>query len=274
MRLKSIITENDFIAYAPAALTKVDEHPTIADNSYSWTTLKAVHVNDASAAVVGYFRLPLGFLKSGDVVTISAEFWNVGGDKPRISLDYSTSAVVGTGTTLSYVLSLNSITTGFETIEITRQIVTDAYYSVVFGTVTSEIGEFYMRNCVAKCESNYNTDTKNYKRASRHYFLNVTGGNATVNNNYCLDTATCTIDSPNKKILLVHDLPFGQGPALTFTQMDQSTPAYYAQSRTVAYNGCSLFIYDIATQTLQDPAAITATFYAFFAGYDNEVDLI
>ena len=279
MRLKSIITEKDFITYAPTGLAKVADATTIAANSYAWNdTLKAIHVNDASAGVIGYFRLPVGFLKSGDIVTISADFKNVSGVKGKIALDYSTTSILGYGTgTLKQTSSVNDGTGGFETIELTFAVASDGYYSVPFGTTTADIGEFYMRNCVVKCKTNYNSEQKLYKRASRDYLLSVTDGACVVLDPYGFDTATFAIDSTAKKITLTHSKPFVIKAGVPFAQVDQSgnSPLYRIHTRSANIAGCAIYIYDVATSTLQDPALVTTlVFGMFFAGYDGETELI
>lgn len=279
MRLKSIITENDFVAYAPA-LTKVVEEVTIAATSYAWNdNLKAIHVNDSSAAVAGYFRLPIGFLKSGDIVTIAAEFKNVSGAKGKMALDYSPTSILGYGTgTLKQTSSVNDGTGGFETIELTFAVASDGYYSVPFGIITADIGEFYMRNCIVKYATSYNDGLKKFKRAFRTYSINGASGVYSVIAGYCKDTATLVVDSVGKKITLTHGKIFTQLVGIPFIQEGSGaiSPLYNVVSGSMSETGCIIEIYDRATNTLQDPALISGSFWfsVLFAGYDNEIDLI
>lgn len=279
MRINSIITENDFIAYAPPA-TKVAESPTLVADSYAWNdTLKAIHVNDASASKLGAFRTPIGFLKVGDVVTISAEFKNISGAKARLALDYSLTAAAGfgSGTYLTYP-SLNN-GEGFEKVEIKYTIVKDAYYSAIFGALTADISEYYMRNCVVKCESIYNPTPKKYKKGFRVYNIQAAYGVYTVSSDHSFDTATFVIDSVNKRLTLTHGIAFASIKAgLPFVQEDSANTSkdYIVRTRSASTVGCIIEIYDRATNTLQDPALIPGIiwFSMFFVGYDNEFDLI
>jgi hypothetical protein len=279
MRLKSIITENDFVAYAPAGLTKTTEATTIAANTYAWNdTLKAVHVNDASSSAVGYFRLGLGYLKVGDVVTISSEIWNISGHA-EIALDYNVSSVVGSGGG-NYLVATSEGDSGggFESLEVTYTIVRDAYYSVPFGINTANVGEFYVRNCVVKMDTKYSEHPKKYKQGRREYTLNGVNGVYSLLTAYGFDTCSFAIDTVNKKLTITHDKPFATKAGMPIFQFDRTgnSTKFFARYGTPLTNTFDLYIYDIATNTLQDPSTIAGSiqFTAVCFGYDNEVDAI
>lgn len=153
-RLKSIVTETDFQAFASATLGKVTDGTTIAANSWSWNaTYKAAHVNDSSASPTkGCFTLPLGFLKMGDRVTFTCEFYNVSGVKGKIALDKSA----------GNAFIIQGVDSGrFENLGTTFIIEQDEDYTVVFGVFTADIGEYYVRNCTVNIESIYSPPVDN-----------------------------------------------------------------------------------------------------------------
>lgn len=276
MRIKSIITENDFVAYAPP-LTKVTESTVIAIDSYAWNnTLKAVHVNDGSASKFGAFRLPIGFLKAGDVVTVHAEIMNVSGTKAKLAFDYHTSNVVGSGEGTYNLYSSEKSVGAFETIEFTYTIVKDAYYSIPFGTFTGDIGEYYLRNCWAECQTKYIQEPKNYKKGFRNYHIQFAYGDFLVPDYHTFDKATIVEDSTNKKITITHEKAFASKIGLPFIQDENNSKNYKFRIGNPTASGCDIYIYDRATDTLVDPTTLSGTFWfsIMFIGYDNVIDTI
>lgn len=275
-----MITENDFQKFAPPALTKVPEATTIAGNSYAWNDdLRAVHINDTSATVFGGFRRQLGFLKAGDVITVSFEAMYISGVPPKTALDYSLTDTFGTGSgTINYYASSGNVDIGFEKIEYTYTITKDAYYSVPFGTFTGDTGECYIRNCVVKCETSYSTEPKSVKQGFRTYYVEVLSGEFNVLTSSSNDFATLTVDSTNKKIDLTHEKPFKSGLGLPFIQENSvyGSPNYIFRSRSHTINGCIIEVYDFATNTKIDPSTVTDSVYfqMLFSGLDSEIEEI
>lgn len=276
MRIRSIITENDFMAYAPP-LTKVAEGTTIPNDSYAWNdTLKAIHVNDASDSKFGGFRLALGYLKAGDIVTISAEFKNISGVKGKIALDYNLSSVNGSGEGTYNLYSSTNNGETFEQIEITYPIVRDAYYSVPFGVFAGDIGEYYLRNCWVECQTKYVQEPKKYKKGFRNYHVQFAYGDFLVPDYHNFDTATIVEDSTNKKITITHDKMFATKIGLPFIQDEMNSKSYKLRIGNPTESGCDIYIYDRATDTLLDPTTLSGTFWfsLMFIGYDNVIDTI
>ena len=276
MRFKSIITENDFIAYAPP-LTKVVDATPLAPDSYAWNnTLKAIHVNDANASKFGGFRLPIGFLKVGDVITLHAEMMNVSGVKAKLALDYSTTYIGGSGDG-TYIL-YSSLNNGekFETIELTYSITKDAYYSVPFGTYTPDIGEYYLRNCWVKCDTKYLHEPKQYVKGFRNYHVQFAFGDFLIPDYHTFDTATIVEDGVNKKIILTHGKIFASKIGLPFIQDEETSKTYKFRVGGITASGCDIYIYSRATDTLLDPTSLSGGFWfsLMFSGYDSVVDLI
>lgn len=147
-RFRSIVTESDFSQYADPSFknNKVAEAPTIAANSWAWNdTYKAAHVNDVS--VKGSFSIPIGFLKMGDVITLSCEFMNVSGVKGKIAVDG-----IPTGNAFTFQSEKSG---SFEYLETSFIIQEDKSYNALFGIFTADVGEYYVRNCTIKIDSKY-----------------------------------------------------------------------------------------------------------------------
>ena len=271
MRLKSIITENDFVAYAPL-LTKVAEAITIPNDSYAWNnTLKAIHVNDASASKFGGFRLSIGFLKVGDVVTVHCEVMNVSGVKAKLAFDYNTTNVNGSGEGTYNLYSSTNDGGSFETIDFTYIITKDAYYSIPFGIFTGDIGEYYIRNCWVECDTKYSQEPKNYKNGFRNYHIQFAYGDFLIPDYHTFDKATIVEDSANKKLILTHARPFAAKIGLPFIQSEVDSKAYRFRVSNIAANGCDIIIYDRTTDAPIDPTTLSGTFWfsVMFSGFDN-----
>lgn len=279
MRNYSLVTEKDFDLFAPTGFAKVADAATIADNSYSYSsTYKAVHLKDASASLKGSFAIPVGYAKKGDFIKVSAELMSVSGEKPKIALDNSLTNVSGTGSGNSFIIQAEKVGE-FEKIEIDYLCEKDAYYSALFGLFTADIGEYYIKNCYIEVKTKFNTLPKKYKQGFRTYMVLGNNGSYAVQSNFTDDTATLTVDSANKEINLTHGKAFVGTKAAVGVLGESSSgisPNYRVKLQSFSITGCKIKIYDVATNTLQDPATISGQlwFSLFFSGMDNEIELI
>lgn len=147
---------------------KVIESGTIAANSWAWNnTYKACHINGTSASVKETVEIPLGYFKVGDVITLSAEFMNISGTKGKIALDY-TGDVSGNAFIIQTALQNE-----FEPLEITHVVKNEGTYTALFGIFTGDVGEFYVRNCLAKYESSL-LDSTPYKQVIKTFTIKTT----------------------------------------------------------------------------------------------------
>lgn len=278
MRNYSIVTEKDFDLFAPAGFAKVADAATIADNSYSYSsTYKAVHLKDASASLKGSFAIPVGYAKKGDFITVSAELMSVSGERPKIALDNSLTNVSGTGSGNSFIIQAEKVGE-FEKIEVDYLCEKDAYYSALFGLFTADIGEYYIKNCYIEVKTKFNTLQKKYKQGFRAYVVLGNNGSYAVQTNFGDDLATLSVDSANKEINLTHGKVFAtkSGIGVLSESATGISPNYKIKLLSFTNTGCKIKIYDVATNTLQDPATISGQlwFSLLFSGMDNEIELV
>lgn len=279
MRKYSIVTEKDFDLFAPAGFSKTTESTTLADNTYAYnTTYKAVHLKDAGTDKKGTFSIPVGYAKKGDFIKVSAELMSVSGERPKIALDRSLSSITGAGSGNSFIIQSEKVGE-FEKIEIDYLCEYDAYYSVLFGLFTADIGEYYIKNCYIEVKTKFNTLPKKYKQGLRTYMVLGNNGSYSVQSNFADDTATLTVDSANKEINLTHGKAFAgtkAGVGVLGESSSGVSPNYRVKLQSFTLTGCKIKIYDVASNTLQDPALISGQiwFSLLFSGMDNEIELI
>lgn len=280
MRNYSIVTEKDFDLFAPVGFTKTTENDILPDNTYAYnSTYKAAHLKDANATTAkGAFSIPVGFAQKGDFIKVSAEVMNISGVKTKIALDRSLTNPSGSGSGNSFIVQSEKVGE-FEKIEIEYLCEYDAYYSALFGVFTADIGEFYIKNCYIEVNTKFNALPKKYKQGFRTYMILGNNGVYSVQNNFADDIATLTVDSVNKEINLVHGKVFsGTKAGVGFLGENSSgvSPTYKVKLQSFTLTGCKIKLYDVATNTLQDPSLISGQiwFSLFFSGQDNEIELI
>lgn len=272
-KIRSCVTEDNFKKMLNGSIVnnKVTEATTIASGSWAWNDLyKAIHVNDDSTSIKATTDINLGFLKVGDKVTLSAEFFNISGTKGKISLDFADNVlftVVG-GT----ALTVNSKTSGlFETVEVEFTVKKDAYYKALFGIFTADIGEFYLRNCVAKIRSIVDLEMSNYKQVTKLATIKSLGDGAFERDTrFGVDNFTITTNA--NYLVLTWDKPFTYGSArpIAFGDKDSTSSKYNVRTTGVQVNTVTIQFYDISTNNLVNHNAIPSGVYASFMviGYD------
>lgn len=279
MRNYSIVTEKDYDLFAPYGFTKTTESASLAANTYAYnTTYKAAHLNDAGADKKGSFSIPVGYAQKGDFIKVSAEVMSVSGVRPKIALDRSLTSVTGTGSGNSFITQGEKVGE-FEKIEIEYLCEYDAYYSALFGLFTADVGEYYVKNCYVEVNTRFDTQPKRYKQGFRTYVILGNSGTYSVQTNFADDTATLTVDSVNKEIVLTHGKAFSGTKAGVGVMSESSSgvsPSYRVMLQSFSLTGCKIKVYDVATNTLQDPALISGQlwFTLLFSGADPTVELI
>lgn len=281
---KSIVSENDFNVYIGGGFAKVTDTSTLANNSWSYSPLyKAARINDSSASLKGCFTLRLGYLKKGDSIKFSAEFLNITGVKGKLGLDYSLTNPSGFGT--GFVFAMSSIKSDgqFEVVELDTLIDIDAYYSLVIGMFTADIGDFYVRNVVVDIDSKYTSNNSivkgGYVQGFRTYVIRNSGASFVAETNFHNDFCTMIVDSVNKEINLLHEKPFATKAGVPFLGQGSSgvSPNYIVRTQSEDLNGCKIKIYDHSTNTLIDPATVVGGllwFTLLFSGLDIDIKAI
>lgn len=281
--IKSLVTEKDFTATLTYAYPKVTEVPSIATDSWAWSeNMKSAHINDASITKLGGFRLYLGYLKRGDTVNLRCECMGVSGATVNMILDSSPTSILGQTGGGIYEFTTKSIVSDhtFDEINVTYTIPADVYCSVYVGTLTAEIGEYYIRNLVADVNTICIPEPKHFKTGFRQYTMSGVSGIYSVIAGYSLDTATLVVDSVGKKITLTHAKPFDSGTGVPYQQQCSSGESYKYIVRVRSQGSATVIIeiFDMATNTLQDPAVVATAngmwISILFIGLDFVVDVV
>ena len=252
----------------PVAMTETTEAVTIPANTYAWNdTYKALHMNDASAAIKGAIGFYLGNAVYGDVVEFSAEVMNISGIKAKTYID-----VAGGGAPLA----LQSVKTGeFETIGAKYIVNRDTgNMTAAFGVFTGDIGEYYIRNINVKVNKKDNLLLS--RPAIRHYTFLFTGGTLSVES---FGPYKCTTVITSTQITVTHEIPF-TNPAgfggTAFGNFNRSANAYYVRTSSESKTSFIMQIFDRVTGAVVDPNTLLSSglyvamiHHGYDAGYSS-----
>lgn len=207
--IKSCTSEENFksLLHNSIVTNKVSESTNIANDSWAWNaTLKAIHINKASTSIKGSVEIHLGYLKLGDKLTISTEFMNIAGTRGKIALESGTNPAITTSYE-SEVLLTSEQGENFRNSEIEYNITKDAYYKIIFGLFTADIGEFYIRNCVINIHSIYKEVENNFRQTIKAFTIRTTGiGVFERDARFGVDE--CTINKLTNWLEIVYSKPF------------------------------------------------------------------
>lgn len=273
MKVRSIITEDNFknMLLASLASAKVAESPTIAANSWAWNdTYKAAHINDASASLKGVAEINLGFIKAGDEIRLSSEFFNVSGTRAKMYLDVYDNDIYTTG--LSNAVIYQSSKTGeFEENTIAFIARKDGYYKAGFGLVTADIGEFYMRNCFVEIDSVVDVKTTNYKQATKIGNIK-TSATGLFERDTRFGVEDFTVSVNTSYLVVAFSAPFSYSDARPVVMIgeDSTGNAYKVKTTAQQVAGFTVQLFNASTGALVDHTQIPAgVYFSFMAiGYD------
>lgn len=274
------VTEKDFETFLFGSLAgrKVAESTVIAGNSWAWSqNYQAAHINDTSNADKAAVQIPIGMLKSGDFLKITVEFMNISGTKAKLAVDNTTGLLQETVVSNSF--SVESRRTGeFEIINLNHTVLNDGFYAVVAGTFRSDVSEFYIRDLKVEVVSGVNQPTRNFYKLRKeikavNIYSNAVGTFAR-EGNYGDDLVTIVNDSVNKKITVNWNVPFaGNRRPIVIAGSDayMNSRNYFIRTQSATNEKVDIYIFDVATNTLQDPSTLpTNIFFNIIAiGYEN-----
>ena len=199
----SCITEQEFVAYSDPSFTYqpvsyIGSDDNLTDDSWGWNEKFGAHVKTTTTTKKGSFTIPIGYLKKGDVVRVSGEFLKVSGDNPRISILNTDNSRIKH----YYLNGLNS----FETLDIEMFVSDDGNHQIVIGTVTSEIGEFYVRNIKINLNASI-SENRPYKQSFKTFPIYTSDvGVFTLNSQFVNEG--CTFSFADGDLRITFDEPF------------------------------------------------------------------
>lgn len=199
----SCITEQEFVAYSDPAFTYqpvsyIGSDENLTDDSWGWNENFGAHVRTTTATKKGSFTIRVGYLKKGDIVRASGEFLKVSGNNPRITiLNTDTERVRH-----YYSNGLNS----FETLDIEMVAFEDGNYQIVFGTVTSEIAEFYVRNIKINLNASI-SENRPYEKTFKTFPIKTTDVGVFALNSQFVNEG-CTFSFVDGNLRITFDKPF------------------------------------------------------------------
>lgn len=244
---------------------KVAEATTIAANSWAWNnTYKACHINGTSAGVKETIEMPLGYFKVGDIINLSAEFMNISGVKGKIALDYA-----GDVSGNAFIVQ-TALTNEFENLGVTHAVKYEGYYTALFGIFTADIGEFYVRNCVARCESSYLEDSSPYKQTAKAFTIKTTGiGVFAKDVAFGMDDCTITVNA--SYLVLNFSKPFTYyftKPIVTIGK-DVTSRNYNITTSSATNNTITIQLWDSAGNLVDHTQIVAGIYFSIIAvGYD------
>ena len=276
-RFYSITREIEVDRYINPTLKggKVAEAQTIGLNTYAYSTNLGTHINSGSTTK-GTIEFPVGYLKQGDSVVVSAEFLSKSGVLPKLIIEYN--ATGGSGIGASAVSQQIDKVSEFVNVEYKHVAEADGYYRAVFGIVTADVGEFYVRNPFAYVRSIVSTSkppSVDYSPSTKQFSFSMSGGVPVLQPLYTYDQGTITIDSDNpKRIRLAFSEPFTDTrKRVTVVDGMNSTmdpPTHVIKTESLLNNEITFYIYDLATNTRVNIADVpNGLFFQFVVhGYD------
>ena len=277
MRKLACSSEKNFQHYLHTSIraNKVNEGTTIANDSWSWNSqYRAARINDASTSVKGTVELNLGFLKVGDIIKLKTEVMNVGGVKAKIAIDLSNepSVLVGSSGFANALIMSSSKTSEFETVEISFVVRTDAYYNILFGTFTADIGEFYIRNCVASSDSVFISDEITTIKQAIKAFTIRTIATGVFERDIRFGVDECTVTVNTNFLVITFSTPFTHTSVrpISFIGEEPSAGQYRVRASAPQSNTVTIQFYDRSTNALIDHTSIpTGVFFTLqVVGYD------
>ena len=260
----SCITGQEFVAYSDTAFTYqpvsyIGSDDNLTDDSWGWNESLGAHVRTTTTTKKGSFTIPIGYLKKGDVVRASGEFMKISGDNPRITILNSDISKVRD----YYSNGLDA----FETLDIEMVALDDGNHKIIFGTTTSEIGEFYVRNIKINLKTSI-SNNRPYEKTFKTFPIKTTGvGVFALNSQFVKEGCTFSFNAGDLRITF--DEPF-KGYAsfnrrvITFISQRATTNTQRYDIRNCAEewyaNGTfvTLRFYEQGTNTIVDPSTIPA----------------
>lgn len=266
-------TKEDFLLYSNIK-TLVTDATTIAGNSCAYnTTYEAFRVNDSLSTQKGAIEVLLGVLCLGDTVNITAEIYNISGERAKLALDVITPSTSTVGVVKSEKTGMfEVISAKFVCNKINQE------YKAVLGSFTGDISDYYIRNIKIEINTSKSNLIKPYKESIRLYNIKVLSGSFVVSTAHTKDTCTMVIDTtflgvPALKI--THDVPFSS----TMAGMSQVSLSaindfkYDARTRGETPNSLYVLFYDKTTSAIVNPSVIlgltTFWFNVVHYGYEN-----
>ena len=276
-RFYSVTTDRESDNYINTTLVgkKVTESSTIEINSYSYSPTLGTHINSGSTTK-GTIEFPIGYLRQGDKVTLSAEFYSMSGVRPKLVIEFNVSGMSGIG---AAVATYQSDKTGeFETTQYTHVAEADGFYRAVFGVATGDIGEFYVRNPFASIQTIVGLnkfEPVNYRRAVKQFTFTISNGVPVMQQVYSYDQATLTIDSVDTtKMKLTFSTPFTDTTKRVVVVDGLASFLdsfkYVLKFENTFHNEITFYIYNIATNTRVAASTLPNGVYFHFVvhGYD------
>lgn len=276
-RFYSITREIETDRHINPTLTgkKVTEAPSIGLNTYAYNPNLGTHINSGNTTK-GTIEFPVGYLKQGDSMVVSAEFLSKSGVLPKLIIEYNATGASGIGgAVVSHQIDKVS---EFENVEYKHVAQNDGYYRAVFGIVSAEVGEFYVRNPFSYVRSIVSTSKPNssdYRPSTKQFTFSMSGGVPVLQSLYTYDQATITIDSADpKKIRLAFSEPFTDTRKRVVVVDSMSSvmdpPTHVIKTEGLLHNEITFYIYNLATNTRTSPSdAPNGLFFQFVVhGYE------
>lgn len=276
---RALVTKDDVKFFLNTGIaTEVTEAPTIAANSWAWSTpYNAVHINQTTTTFQTT-TFHLGFLKMGDVIKASCEALNVSGTKVKVLIYFSAADpdVLSGAQLLDNFIQSSKDDGQFE--QINLDIITEktGYYKVVFGMATGDAGEFYLRDCAAVVETFVSPQTYRYREATKHFAIKTTAtGVFELDKTYICDDATFSINSAGKEMTISFTRPFlnsGFNPiAIIQEKAFSNSPLYDIRVRAISRLDMRIIFYNKGTTTAIDPALIPSVVEFTVSVFGHEV---
>lgn len=211
-RFRSCVTLKDFMRYSDLRhnSTAPNYIPTVSDpmpgNSWSYNnTYGAATVNDSQSDKKGGFVIPLGYLKKGDLIKVSVDFWYLNGAKPGLYIGRNLTLIDGSPQeSLKFVIANGN--NYFERLSLEVFVNKDAYYQVHCGTTTSEIGEFHVRNIVCEMDSRI-AEVSGYRKEVKAVQVRTTA-KGVFESWASHSNDKCTFSISGNELLITFDEPF------------------------------------------------------------------
>lgn len=276
-RFYSITTEKEADIYINSTIKtgKVAEAGSIASDKYAYSANLGTHIN-SSATTIGTLEVPLGYYKQGDSIKLGADFYSISGVKPKLMLQFS--ATAGSGIGGAVVTYQADLAGEVQSLEYTHTVGTDGFYRAVYGVITADVGEFYIRVPYADIHSVTSVtklDTLAYKKVVKQFTFTFGSGVPAMQNLYSYDSATITVDGTDlTKMKMTFTEPFTDtAKRVVVTQSFQSfldSYKYVLKFENTLYNEITMFIYDLATNAKVAPTTMPVGIYFQLAvhGYD------
>lgn len=206
----------------------VEDAETIPDNSVAFNeTYQALRINDSSSNLKGSIHIPVGFLRSGDLVQVDLECMNISGEKVKAALDlHSTPKQTGFIDVMGIAQSEKQ--DEFETLKASFIAKEDGYGTLVIGVFTADIGDFYLRNI------RYSKTTEEILDNETIQYLKEHGiGSANFRSQTDPDDL---LEAGFYYVTLTNGLPYGQAGYLLVQQQSDDNSLYVLQEY-IHYSG-------------------------------------